>query len=148
MKSEPHVYSIEDLEKDGSTYWDGVRNYQARNLMRDKMKVGDPVLFYHSNTKPTGVVGVATVVEDAYPDHTSWDADSRYFDPKSSPATPRWFMVDIAFEEKFQDIVTLDQIRDEPRLGEMVLVRRSRLSIQPVATDEFELIVKLGRERA
>lgn len=146
MKSEPQVYSIEDLEKEGRTYWEGVRNYQARNMMRDKMAAGDPVLFYHSNSKPPGVVGVARVVKEAYADHTSWETDNRYFDPKSTPETPRWFMVDIAFEERFHCMVTLDQIKNEPRLEEMVLVRRSRLSVQPVEPAEFELIVKIGRE--
>jgi predicted RNA-binding protein with PUA-like domain len=145
MKSEPYVYSIDDLERDGTTYWDGVRNYQARNLMRDRMKVGDHVLYYHSNVKPPGVAGLARVVKEAYPDHTSWDTGSKYFDPKSTPEAPRWFMVDIAFEEKFPQIVTLDRIKSETALQEMVLVKRSRLSVQPVEAEEFSLIVKIGR---
>jgi len=145
MKSEPFVYSIDDLEEDGTTYWDGVRNYQARNLMRDRMKVGDHVLYYHSNAKPPGVAGLARVVKAAYPDHTSWDANGKYFDPKSSPESPRWFMVDIAFEEKFQQMVTLDRIKAEPALQEMVLLKRSRLSVQPVEAKEFSLIAKIGR---
>jgi len=145
MKSEPDVYSIDDLETDGSTYWDGVRNYQARNLMRDRMGVGDHVLYYHSNVKAPGVVGIARVVREAYPDRTAWDVDSKYFDPKSSPESPRWFMVDIAFEERFQHVVTLDRIKGESVLQEMVLLKRSRLSVQPVTEKEFALITKIGR---
>jgi len=147
MKSEPFVYSIEDLERDGATCWDGVRNYQARNFMRDRMKLGDHVLYYHSNAKPAGVAGLARVIKEAYPDHTSWDANGDYFDPKSSPESPRWFMVDIAFEEKFQQLVTLDRIKAESTFQEMVLLKRSRLSIQPVKAKEFSLIAKIGRSQ-
>ncbi|MGW8181357.1 MAG: EVE domain-containing protein [bacterium] len=147
MKSEPDVYSVEDLERDGQTHWDGVRNYQARNFMRDRMQVGDHVLYYHSNVKPPGVAGTARVVREAYPDHTSWDSNSKYFDPKSSPEAPRWFMVDIAFEERFQQIVTLDRIKQESALQEMVLVKRGRLSVQPVEKVEFDLIRKIGRSQ-
>ena len=147
MKSEPDVYSVEDLERDGQTHWDGVRNYQARNFMRDHMQVGDHVLYYHSNVKPPGVAGTARVVRGAYPDHTSWDSNSKYFDPKSSPEAPRWFMVDIAFDERFQHIVTLDRIKQESALQEMVLVKRGRLSVQPVEKGEFDLIRKIGRSQ-
>jgi len=147
MKSEPDVYSVEDLERDGQTHWDGVRNYQARKFMRDRMQVGDHVLYYHSNVKPPGVAGTARVVREAYPDHTSWDSNSKYFDPKSSPEAPRWFMVDIAFEERFQQIVTLDRIKQESALQEMVLVKRGRLSVQPVEKVEFDLIRKIGRSQ-
>ena len=145
MKSEPQVYCIEDLQRDVSTYWEGVRNYQARNLMRDLMKIGEQVLFYHSNEKPPGVVGIAKVVKEAYPDHTAWDTSSKYFDPKSSPESPRWFMVDIAFEERFQQMVTIDRIKAEPELQEMVLLKSGRLSVQPVTEKEFTLIAKIGR---
>lgn len=144
MKSEPNDYSIDDLERDGTTHWDGVRNYQARNLMRDQMSVGDAVLFYHSQLRPPGVVGLAEVVRDAYPDHTAWDPDSKYFDPKSSPEDPRWFMVDIAFVRKFDRMVTIDEMRERPELEDMVLLKRSRLSVQPVTPQEFEVIVAMA----
>jgi Uncharacterized conserved protein len=144
MKSEPGDYSIDDLAKDGRTHWDGVRNYQARNFMRDEMQVGDPVLFYHSAVKPPGVVGLAEVVSEPYPDHTAWDPDSKYYDPESTPDDPRWFMVDIGFVEKFPRMVSLDEIKSHPELSEMVLVRRSRLSVQPVTEREFEIIVSLA----
>lgn len=147
MKSEPNDYSIDDLERDGTTHWDGVRNYQARNLMRDQMSVGDAVLFYHSQLRPPGVVGLAEVVRDAYPDHTAWDPDSKYFDPKSSPEDPRWFMVDIAFVRKFNRMVTIDEMRERPELEDMVLLKRSRLSVQPVTPQEFEVIVAMAEGR-
>lgn len=145
MKSEPGVYSIEDLKKDGNTHWEGVRNYQARNLMRDEMKVGDAILFYHSNATPTGVAGLARVSREAYPDFTCWDSQSRYFDPKSTESEPRWVMVDIEFVEAFDRIVTLEEIRTEIALSSMPLVNRSRLSVQPVTRKEFEMIVQMGR---
>lgn len=144
MKSEPEAYSIDDLATDGTTHWDGVRNYQARNLMRDEMKVGDKVLYYHSRLRPPGVVGLAEVVEGAYPDHTSWDPDSNYFDPKSTPEEPRWFMVDIAFVRKFDRIVSIDELKEYPELADMVLLNRSRLSVQPVTPEEYEFIVALA----
>lgn len=145
MKSEPDAYSIEDLEADGSTHWDGVRNYQARNLMRDQMKVGDKVLYHHSQLRPPGVVGLAEVVKEAYPDHTSWDPDSNYFDPKSTPEEPRWFMVDIAYVATFDVMVSIDEMRAHAELAEMVLLNRSRLSVQPVTPAEYEFIVGLAR---
>lgn len=144
MKSEPDAYSIDDLEEDGSTHWDGVRNYQARNLMRDEMRVGDKVLYYHSRLRPPGVVGLAEVVKEAYPDHTSWDPDSNYFDPKSTPEEPRWFMVDIAFVRKFDRMVSIDELKEYPELKDMVLLNRSRLSVQPVTPEEYGFIVALA----
>lgn len=144
MKSEPEAYSIDDLESDATTHWDGVRNYQARNLMRDEMEVGDKVLYYHSRLRPPGVVGLAEVVKGAYPDHTSWDPDSNYFDPKSSPDEPRWFMVDIAFVRKFDRMVSIDELKEYPELKDMVLLNRSRLSVQPVTPEEYEFIVALA----
>ena len=144
MKSEPYVYSIDDLKRDGVTFWDGVRNYSARNLMRDRMRVGDRVLYYHSNAKPPGVVGIAEVCHESYPDHTQFDPDSKYFDPKASPANPRWFMVDVRFVEKFPRMVALPEIRATPALADMVLVNRSRLSVQPVAPAEYERIVAMA----
>ncbi len=145
VKSEPDAYSIDDLARDGTEHWDGVRNYQARNLMRDEMDVGDLVLFYHSNAKPPGVAGLAEVASEAYPDHTSWDPESAYFDPKSSPDEPRWFMVDLRYVETFPTFVPLERIKAAPELAEMVLVNRSRLSVQPVRPAEFEFIVDLAR---
>ncbi len=145
MKTEPGDYSIDDLERDGETHWDGVRNYAARNLMRDKMRVGDRVLFYHSNAKPPGVVGLARVVRESYPDHTQFDESSKYHDPKATREAPRWFMVDVAFVEKFPREVGLPEIRKTPELAQMVLVNRSRLSVQPVTEAEYERIVAMGR---
>jgi predicted RNA-binding protein with PUA-like domain len=144
MKSEPDVYSIDDLERDGSTCWEGVRNYGARNNMRD-MKVGDEVLFYHSNAKPPGIAGLARVVKEAYPDHFAFDKANPYFDPKSDPDNPRWFMVDVEFKEAFPAVLPLGVLRDTAELGEMALFKRPRLSVQPVTPEEFRLIRKMGR---
>ncbi len=146
MKSEPDSYSIDDLAADGTTHWDGVRNYQARNLLRDEVGVGDQVLFYHSRLRPPGVVGLAEVVEAAYPDHTAWDPDSGYFDPKSTPEAPRWFMVDIAFRRKFDRLISIDELKEHPQLAGMVLLHRSRLSVQPVTPAEFRFILELAGE--
>jgi predicted RNA-binding protein with PUA-like domain len=145
LKTEPGSYSIEDLERDGTTYWNGVRNYQARNFMRDEMKEGDPVLFYHSNADPPGVVGLARVVREGYPDHTATQPGSDYFDAKASAEDPRWFMVDIEFEERFPRLVSLATLRDTPGLEKMPLVNRSRLSVQPVSEEEFRIVTALGR---
>lgn len=145
MKSEPYVYSIDDLQRDGTTYWDGVRNYSARNLMRDRMRIGDRVLYYHSNAKPPGVAGIAEVCRESYPDHTQFDPASKYHDPKATEATPRWFMVDIRFMEKFPREVGLPEIRATPELEKMVLVNRSRLSVQPVTEAEFEHIAGMAK---
>ncbi len=145
VKSEPGSYSIEDLRRDGSTCWDGVRNYQARNFMRDDMRPGDPVLFYHSNSEPTGVAGVARVSRAAYPDPTARDPESPYFDPKAGDEDPRWHMVDVEFVEAFPRVVPLDVLRGTPGLEKMPLVNKSRLSVQPVTPEEFETIVALGR---
>ena len=145
MKSEPDVFSIHDLRKKKRSCWDGVRNYQARNLMRDEMKVGDLVLFYHSNASPPGVAGIARVCREAHPDHTSWDPKSRYHDPKSTRESPRWFMVDVEFVESFPEAVPLPLLRETRGLEKMVLLHRSRLSVQPVSRREFDIIVALGR---
>jgi predicted RNA-binding protein with PUA-like domain len=146
MKSEPGDYSIDDLEIDGREHWDGVRNYQARNLMRDRMEVGDRVLFYHSNAKPPGVVGIAEVASEAYPDHTQFDPDDIHFDPKSDPDNPRWIMVDVQFVEKLPRMVGLPELRGYRELEEMVLLNRSRLSVQPITEDQFDFIVARSRE--
>ena len=147
MKSEEEVYSIRDLERDESTHWEGVRNYEARNLMRDQMKVGDGVLFYHSNAKPPGVAGLARVARAGYPDHFAFEKKNKYFDPKSDPENPRWIMVDVAFVEAFNEVLSLEEIRATPELGEMALVKRARLSVQPVAKEAFQLIRRMGRKK-
>ena len=148
MKSEPNVYSIDQLRKEGTACWEGVRNYQARNFMRDDMKEGDLVFFYHSNVKPTGIVGLAQVVKEAYPDHFAWDKNSKYFDKKSSPENPRWFMVDVGFVEKWKEPVTLEQLKKDPTFEEMLVTKPGmRLSIQPVEEAHFNRIVALGREQ-
>lgn len=147
VKSEPGAYSIEDLRRDGTTCWHGVRNYQARNFIRDRMQPGDPVLFYHSNAEPPGVVGIARVARGGYPDPTALDPESPYFDRRASEEDPRWYMVDLAFEEAFPEIVSLDTLRRTPGLEEMPLLNRSRLSVQPVTEEEFRAIVELGRRR-
>ncbi len=146
MKSEPEKFSIDQLEADGSTHWDGVRNYQARNMMRDDMKVGDRVLFYHSNASPPGVAGVATVCKEGYPDHTAWDPEDPHFDAKTDPENPRWMMVDIAFEAKMPELIPLDALRQNPELDGMLLLRRGqRLSVQPVEPEHFEEVLRMGK---
>ena len=148
MKSEPGTYSIEDLERDGQTSWEGVRNYQARNLMRDEVAVGDRVLFYHSSANPPGVAGLARVVRAAYPDHFALDPDSPYHDPKSTDAAPRWFMVDVAFVERWANVVSLSQLKSDARLEGMLVRRKGmRLSVQPVDTAHYERVVALGRAK-
>ena len=146
MKSEPEAYSIHDLaaEPKKTTHWDGVRNYQARNTLRDDIKVGDRVLFYHSNAKPPGVAGTAVVVREGYPDHTAWDPDDKHYDPKSSPQNPRWFMVDIKLDQVFPRVIGLDELREVKALADMELLRKgSRLSVQPVRKKEFDAILRL-----
>jgi predicted RNA-binding protein with PUA-like domain len=139
MKSEPEVYSIDDLRREKRTAWNGVRNYQARNHMRT-MKKGDLVLFYHSSSDPAGVAGVAKVVKEAYPDPTQFDRRSEYHDAKSDKDDPRWWLVDVGFVERFADTVTLASIKADKRLKDMVLVNNSRLSVQPVTEDEYERV--------
>lgn len=146
MKSEADVYSIDDLAKDEKTMWDGVRNYQARNNMRE-MRKGDRVLYYHSRQSPPAVVGLARVVKEAYPDPTQFEPENKYFDEKSDPEDPRWWLVDIAFERKFDESVPLSDIKDEPALDEMVLVNNSRLSVQPVQKEEFLEVLRMAGEK-
>ena len=143
MKSEPDVYSIDDLERDGSTSWEGVRNYKARNNMQ-AMKVGDEVLYYHSNAKPPGVVGIARVSREAYPDHFAFEKGHKYFDSKSDPEKPRWFMVDVAFVAKMPSLVGLPEIKAEAKLADMELIRYGRLSVQSVKKAEFDHVKKMG----
>ena len=146
MKTEPETFSIDDLakSKNKTTCWDGVRNYQARNFMRDGMKLGHQVLLYHSSTKPPGVVGVAKIVKESYVDHTAFDKNDKHYDPKSSKDNPRWFMVDIKLEKKFKRLIPLDEIKTVKGLKDMVLLNNSRLSVQPVTKKEFDTIVKLA----
>jgi len=143
MKSEPEVYSIDDLERDGSTCWEGVRNYKARNNMQ-AMQKGDEVLYYHSNQNPPGIVGIARVRKEAYPDHYAFDEGHKYFDAKSDPSAPRWYMVDIEFVGKLPEMVSLHEVKDTKALEDMELVRYGRLSVQEVKRDEFELVKKMG----
>jgi predicted RNA-binding protein with PUA-like domain len=143
MKSEPSCASIDDLIKapNQTLPWDGVRNYQARNFMRDDMAIGDLVFFYHSNCKPPGIVGIAEVTSEAYPDYTAFDPESEHPDPKSTPEKPRWFMVDVRFKEKFDRIISLEELKKYPELSNMVLVRKgNRLSITPVTAQEWRFI--------
>jgi predicted RNA-binding protein with PUA-like domain len=147
MKSEPSVYSIDDLKRDGSTCWEGVRNFQARNLLRDQMKVGDLVLFYHSNAEPSGVAGISRVIRTGYPDFTAWDKKDIHYDPKSSKENPTWYMVDIGFEEKFKHFVTLEELKADHRFEGMKVVQRGcRLSVQPVESKHFERVCSMGRK--
>jgi predicted RNA-binding protein with PUA-like domain len=146
VKSEEDEYSIRDLERDRTTAWTGVRNYEARNLMRDEMKPGDEVLYYHSNASPSGVAGVARVASGPYPDPTQFDPESGYFDEKSTEDEPRWFLVDLEFVEAFPRVVPLPEIKERPELREMVLVKRMRLSVQPVRKGEFEAVRRMGRD--
>lgn len=147
VKSEPGVFSIDDLEKckNKTTHWDGVRNYQARNFIRDEMKKGDGVLFYHSNTEPNAVAGCCDVVKESYPDHTQFDPENLHFDPKADPANPAWYMVDIKFVRKFKSPVTLADIKANPKLKKMRLVQKgNRLSVMPVEKNEWDEILKMG----
>ncbi|MFI5345116.1 MAG: EVE domain-containing protein [Elusimicrobiota bacterium] len=143
MKSEPDVFSIDDLKKNGVEGWNGVRNYQARNFMKD-MKVGDMVLFYHSNALPPGVAGLAEVVKTAYPDPTQFDPKSDYHDPKATPDNPRWFQVDLRFTKKLPRFLSLDELRGVPAIADMPLFHRSRLSVQPVTPEQYKTIVALA----
>ena len=145
MKSEPHVYPWKMLVEDGETHWDGVRNYQARNMMRDDMKLGDLVLFYHSNFKPPHVVGVAEISKEGYPDHTAQDPSSNYYDEKATPENPRWMMVNIKPVEVMKRTVSLQEMRDNPTLeGMKLLMKGSRLSVQPVTEKHFEIVCQMG----
>ena len=146
MKCEPSAYSIDDLAHDGHTCWEGVRNYQARNTMRDDMRVGDGVLFYASNADPAGVTGIAKVSKAGYPDHFSWKKGHKYFDARSTKAAPVWYMVDLAFVERFADTVSLSTLKAAKGLAKMVVTQKgSRLSVQPVTRAEYDIVVRIGR---
>jgi len=148
MKSEPDAFSIDDLQRVGREPWNGVRNYQARNFMRDGMKVGDGVLFYHSNTKVPGIVGIATVASEAYPDDTQFNPKSDYYDPKATREEPRWMLVDVAFERKLRATISLDEIKlHADALGEgfALTARGNRLSILPVTAPQWKLLLSLEK---
>ena len=145
FKSEPESYSFAQFERDGRTFWHGVRNYQARNLLRDDIQVGDGVLFYHSNAEPMAIVGIAEVVRGGYPDPTAFEPNSDYYDADSDPSDPTWFLVDIACRAAMRTPVTRELCKQEPALADMVLLQRgSRLSVQPVTADEWRTILRLG----
>lgn len=147
MKSEPSCFSIDDLKSSPkqTTSWDGVRNYQARNFMWRQMAIGDLVFFYHSNCNPPGIAGIAEICSKAYPDHTAHDPESEHPDPKSTPEKPRWYMVDVRFKEKFNNLIPLDQLKNYPELQQMLLLRKgNRLSILPVSQKEWEFIVNIS----
>lgn len=148
MKSEPSVFSFEDLKaaQNKTEPWDGIRNYQARNFMMNDMRVGDEVLFYHSSCKEPGVAGLAAIASEAYPDPTAWDKKSDYFDPKSTPEKPRWFMVDVKWKADLPRYIPLSELRETQGLETMKLLQRGqRLSIQPVTSEEFKIIQSLAK---
>jgi predicted RNA-binding protein with PUA-like domain len=144
IKSEPDAYSIDDLARDGTEPWDGIRNYQARNFMRDEMKMGDRALFYHSSCKVPAVVGIAQIASAAYPDPTQFDAKSKYYDPKSEEDDPRWLLVDIAFERKTRRPIPLTELKEHPGLADFRLTMRgNRLSIFPVDKPHWDIVLSL-----
>lgn len=146
MKSEPDVFSIDDLARDGSTGWEGVRNYEARNTMRDLMRHGDLVLFYHSNADPSGVAGVAVVDGEPVPDPTQFDRKSEYYDAKSTRAAPRWHMVRVAFVQRFERVLPLERLKaHKPLKGMALLQKGQRLSVQPVKPEQFKEVLALAR---
>ena len=146
MKCEPAAYTIHNLSRDGTTCWEGVRNYQARNFMRDEMTEDDDVLFYASNADPSGVTGLARITRAAYPDHYAWKTGHKYFDARSTKANPVWFMVDICFVEQFSHTIPLGTLKLTRGLEQMMVIKKgSRLSVQPVTRKEFSIVAKLGR---
>ncbi|MGR9044389.1 MAG: EVE domain-containing protein [Gammaproteobacteria bacterium] len=146
MKSEPNEFGIDDLYKkpDQTEHWDGVRNYQARNMMRDDMKLGDRIFFYHSNCDEPGIVGIMEIVREGYPDYLAWDPNDKHFDPKSTEDEPRWFMVDVKFVKKLSRTISLKELKQQPELEELALVRRgNRLSIMPVSKQQWDFILAM-----
>jgi predicted RNA-binding protein with PUA-like domain len=146
IKSEPDVFSYDDLTRapKQTTGWDSVRNSSARNFMRDGMKRGDLAFYYHSNADPSAIVGICEIVREGYPDHTAWDASHDYFDPKSDPDTPTWFMVDVKAVKPFVTPVSLQQVKDDPQLANMALIKVGRLSVVPVTPEEWAHVCRLG----
>lgn len=144
LKSEPDVFSIDDLKRIKIDHWDGVRNYQARNMLRDQIKKGDLAFFYHSNCDEPGIAGIVTIIKDGYPDHKAFDPESEYYDPKSSPENPRWFMVDVYFKRRLKRKITLAELKTEKELDTFPLIRKgNRLSVLPVSKSEWEHILKM-----
>jgi len=147
MKSEPDVYSIDDLQRDGTEPWDGVRNYQARNFMREMVE-GDLVIFYHSSAKPPGAAGLCRVCREAYPDPTQFDPQSEYYDPKSKKEDPRWSLVEVEFVEKFEELIPLEALKRDPALRDMLVTQKgSRLSVQPVEKRHFKHVLKMAKAK-
>lgn len=147
MKSEPETFSIDDLvaKPKHTSCWDGVRNYQARNFMRDKMQVGDQAFFYHSSCKVPGIVGIIEIVSPSYPDYTAFDPESKYYDPKATKDKPIWFMRDIKFVQKFKQIISINELRENKLLADMIILRKgNRLSITPVTAKEWNIILKMS----
>lgn len=150
MKSEPDVFGIDDLYRQNrkTDHWDGIRNYQARNFMRDGMKKGDLAFFYHSSCEQPGIAGIMEIIKQAYPDHTQFDPEEKYFDPKSTPDNPRWLMVDVKFKEKFGQVITLKELKANPRLEGMRLLQKgNRLSIMPVTKTEWNIINRMREDK-
>ena len=146
MKSEPNSYSIDDLKREKKTFWDGVRNYQARNTMRDDMRPGDLAFFYHSGGDAPGIAGVMEIIKKGYPDHTQFDPDEKHFDPKSPADNPRWMMVDVKFRKKFDRPIPLSELKETPGLEQMIVNQRgSRLSVQPVTPEEWNIVTGLRK---
>lgn len=148
FKSEPECFSIDDLKnrRNQTEHWDGVRNYQARNMLRDEVKEGDMVLFYHSNCNPPGIAGVATIAKAGYPDFTAFDPHSEHYDPKSKQDKPQWYMVDVKFVEKFPQLISLDDLKQNPALQDMLILRRgNRLSITPITKSEWTAIKNMAK---
>ncbi len=146
MKSEPDVFGIEHLKQmpNKTDHWDGVRNYQARNMMRDEMKKGDLVFFYHSNCKEPGIVGIMKVVKEGYPDHTAFDPEEKYYDPGSDPDNPRWYMVDVKYQRMLKRLISLQELKAYPELADCPLVRKgNRLSIMPLTRQQWDFILEL-----
>ncbi|MFP4182897.1 MAG: EVE domain-containing protein [Thiohalospira sp.] len=151
MKSEPDVFGIDHLAAmpGGTDHWDGIRNYQVRNMIRDRMRPGDQALFYHSNTKPPGIAGLMEIVSEPYPDHTAFDPEAKYYDPRSDPDNPRWYMVDVRYIRHLDRYIPLDELKARPELAEMKLVQKgNRLSIMPVTEDEWQTILAMEKEGA
>ncbi len=150
MKSEPDAFSIDDLKArpNKTEPWDGVRNYQARNMLRDEIKRGDLVFFYHSNCKPPAIVGISKVVREGYPDHTAFDPESQYYDPKSDEQNPRWYMVDVRYERHTKRAIPLQELKEHPLLADLPLVKKgNRLSIMPISKKHWDIILKLEKTK-
>lgn len=144
LKSEPSCFSIDAMQRCKITHWDGVRNYQARNMLRDQMQVGDLAFFYHSNAEPSGIAGIVEIVKAGYPDFTAFDSTDQHYDPASDPQKPRWYMVDVKFKQKLPRLISLEELRQQTALADMQLLQRgNRLSVMPITTKEWNTILRL-----